>query len=175
MDEWTECALAAAAGDDASVRVLVELTQPHVWRLCVHLGDRDAADDLTQETFLRAIRSLPSYRGDAPFRVWLFAIARRVVADDIASRQRRRGLDLRMRVRRSEVHHRDHSDLTELKALLGDLDPSRREAFVLTQVLGFSYAEASEICCCPVGTIRSRVARAREDLATAFGDDAHTG
>jgi RNA polymerase sigma-70 factor, ECF subfamily len=48
--------------------------------------------------------------------------------------------------------------------------PERREAFVLTQVAGLSYAEAAEICGCPVGTIRSRVARAREDLVVAHRD-----
>ena len=52
----------------------------------------------------------------------------------------------------------------ELNVLLDQLQPDRREALVLTQVLGLSYAEAAEVCGCPVGTIRSRVARARDDL-----------
>jgi len=51
-----------------------------------------------------------------------------------------------------------------LHALLDELDPDRRLAFVLTQILGYSYAEAADICECPIGTIRSRVARAREAL-----------
>ena len=55
-----------------------------------------------------------------------------------------------------------------LRTLVDDLDADRREAFVLTQVLDLSYAEAAEVCGCPVGTIRSRVARAREDLITAM-------
>ena len=49
--------------------------------------------------------------------------------------------------------------------------PERREAFIATQVLGLSYAEAADVCGCPVGTIRSRVARAREDLVTAYRQD----
>ncbi len=55
-----------------------------------------------------------------------------------------------------------------LRALVDALDTDRREAFVLTQLLDLSYAEAAEVCGCPVGTIRSRVARAREDLVEAM-------
>ena len=53
---------------------------------------------------------------------------------------------------------------TTVDLLLAALDPDRRAAFVLTQLLGCSYAEAAQVCDCPIGTIRSRVARAREDL-----------
>ncbi len=55
--------------------------------------------------------------------------------------------------------------------LVRRLEGDRREAFVLTQLLGLSYAEAAEVAGCPVGTIRSRVARARADLVTALGED----
>lgn len=54
-----------------------------------------------------------------------------------------------------------------LRRLVDALDPDRRDAFVLTQLLGLTYAEAADVCGCPVGTIRSRVARAREDLVAA--------
>ena len=60
-----------------------------------------------------------------------------------------------------------------LAQLVAALDPDRHEAFVLTQVLDLSYAEAAQVCGCPVGTIRSRVARAREDLVRALGDGAN--
>jgi RNA polymerase sigma-70 factor (ECF subfamily) len=55
--------------------------------------------------------------------------------------------------------------------LLARLDPDRREAFVLTQLLGLPYAEAAQVAGCPIGTIRSRVARARADLVDAFAED----
>lgn len=58
----------------------------------------------------------------------------------------------------------DDSGASDLEALLAGLDTDRRSAFVLTQIVGCSYEEAAEICGCPVGTIRSRVARARADL-----------
>jgi RNA polymerase sigma-70 factor (ECF subfamily) len=60
-----------------------------------------------------------------------------------------------------------------LSELIKTLDDDRREAFVLTQHLGLSYAEAANVCDCPVGTIRSRVARARNDLLTLMGETGH--
>ncbi|MEU4634049.1 sigma factor-like helix-turn-helix DNA-binding protein, partial [Micromonospora chalcea] len=66
---------------------------------------------------------------------------------------------------------RGGDDGVVLRGLIAALAPDRREAFVATQVLGLSYAEAAEVCGCPVGTIRSRVARAREDLAAAWSGD----
>ena len=63
MDELTRLALAAAAGDRVALDRFVRATQADVWRLCAHLGDRDRADDLTQETYLRAFRSLPGFPG----------------------------------------------------------------------------------------------------------------
>lgn len=62
----------------------------------------------------------------------------------------------------------DPSEELALQALLKSLDPDRREAFVLTQLLGLTYEEAAQVCGCPVGTIRSRVARARTKLITSL-------
>jgi RNA polymerase sigma-70 factor (ECF subfamily) len=62
----------------------------------------------------------------------------------------------------------DHAGSVAVRALIADLETERREAFVLTQVLGLSYAEAADVCSCPVGTIRSRVARARADLVAGL-------
>lgn len=143
----------------------VSATWRDVWRLCAHLGDLDRADDLAQETYLRVLRSLRSFRGESSVRPWLFSIVRRVVADDIAARQRRR---------REPVGDArdvpDHQGGVELAMLLEALDSDRRAAFVLTQLLGYPYAEAAQMCGCPVGTIRSRVARAREDLVGMLGE-----
>lgn len=166
MDEWTRLALAARVSRDRSaVEAFVRATQDDVWRLCAHLGDLERADDLTQETYVRVLRSLPRFRGDAPVRSWLFSIVRRVVADDIAARQWRRrhhrDLDARTVL---EPESPDHQGAVTLEQLLAALDPDRRAAFVLTQLLGYSYAEAAQAGGVPIGTIRSRVARAREVL-----------
>ena len=160
----TLLAIAARAGDRRALDALVVATQRDVWRLCAVLGRRGEADDLTQETYLRAIRALPAYREEAPAAAWLLAIARRVCADDLRRTERRRRLVERLRldaVASSTLPPRSAGTM----ALLETIDPERREAFAITQILGFSYLEAAQIVGCPVGTIRSRVARARLELA----------
>jgi RNA polymerase sigma-70 factor (ECF subfamily) len=173
VDEWTRLALAARGGADRhALEDFVRATQDDVWRLCAHLGDRERADDLTQESYVRVLRSLRAFRGDAPVRSWLFRIVRRVVADDIASRQRRRRQDADLRGGSVDTESPDHQGSVTLEHLLGCLDPERRAAFVLTQLLGYSYAEAAEACSVPIGTIRSRVARARGVLVELVGEPA---
>ncbi len=132
-------------------------------RLCAHLVDAQSADDLAQETYLRAVRQLSQFRGEGTVRSWLFTIARRTCASEIAARQRRRDTSLDLAVT-SRSSGSDHTLQVELAMLLEALDPDRRAAFVLTQILGCSYEETAQICGCPIGTIRSRVARARDDL-----------
>jgi RNA polymerase sigma-70 factor (ECF subfamily) len=134
-----------------------------VWRACAALVDHAAADDLTQDTFLRAVRSLPGYRGDATPMRWLLTIARRVCAEEIARRQRARATVTRLKVA-SPCEHYEPMGLSELADGLNQLSSERREAFVLTAIAGLSYAEAAAVCGCPIGTIRSRVARARTQL-----------
>ena len=70
----------------------------------------------------------------------------------------------------AESGQRDESGRIVLDALVAGLDRDRREAFVLTQMLGLTYAEAAEVCGCEVGTIRSRVARGRAQLVAAVSD-----
>lgn len=154
---------AAVNGDNHALGELVRRTQPVVWRVCAILGSSGEVEDLVQETYLRAMRSLTSYRGDAPVQAWLLSIARNVCADHVRRRTRQNRLIDRLRAERTE---RLEEPTTALEDLVQSLDTERREAFVLTQVCGLSYAEAAEVVDCPIGTIRSRVARARADLFT---------
>lgn len=171
MDELTDLAFAARAGDGGALATLVRRTQADVWRLCAHLVDAAAADDLTQECFERAIGALPRYEGRAPVRTWLLAIARRTCMDELRRRTRRRNLVARVTAQRPDATTHDPAGGVALDALLAGLDDDRRQAFVLTQILGLPYAEAAAVCECPVGTIRSRVARARDQLAAAVADE----
>jgi RNA polymerase sigma-70 factor (ECF subfamily) len=151
---------AAAEGDDPALAELVRRTQPDVWRLCALLGSAGAEDDLAQETYLRALRALPSYRGEAPVRAWLLAIARHVCADDVRRRERQRRLARRL----AHERHDPGPAPSGTEALVLALDPDRRDAFVLTQILGLTYEETAAALGCPIGTVRSRLARARADL-----------
>jgi RNA polymerase sigma-70 factor, ECF subfamily len=178
MDELARITADAAEGDPLAAAALVRATQSDVWRLCAALGDRQSADDLTQETYLRAFGSLHRFEGRSSLRTWLLSIARRVCADAVRSRRRRRLTLVREDAELEALGSGDDADRVGEGAAVADLlarlDPDRREAFVLTQLLGLPYAEAAEVAGCPVGTIRSRVARARADLVEALGDEAAT-
>ena len=178
VDDLDRLAAAAVDGDPLAAAALVRATQSDVWRLCAALGDRQSADDLTQETYLRAFGSLHRFEGRSSLRTWLLSIARRVCADAVRSRRRRRLTLVREDAELEALTTGDGADRVGQGAAVSDLlarlAPDRREAFVLTQLLGLPYAEAAEVAGCPVGTIRSRVARARADLVAALGDEAAT-
>ncbi len=139
----------------------VRATQGDVWRFTAALVDAGTADDLTQETYLRAFRGLGEFAGRSSARTWLLAIARHVCADHIRTVQRRRRLAERVPAPEAVP---DPAGLVGTLALVRELPEERREAFVLTQLVGLSYEEAAAACGVPVGTIRSRVARARTHL-----------
>jgi RNA polymerase sigma-70 factor, ECF subfamily len=164
VDDLAALAADAASGDPLAAAALVRATQSDVWRLCSNLGSRATAEDLTQETYARAFASLHRFAGRSSARTWLLSIARRVCADAVRAAVRDRGVPADERRATG-----DHAESVALRAMLTALDVERREAFVLTQLVGLSYAEAADVCNCPVGTIRSRVARARSDLVDAFG------
>jgi RNA polymerase sigma-70 factor, ECF subfamily len=159
----------AARGDRDAFAELCQGIHHDVWRYCWSLtGDRHLADDATQETFLRATTAIRRFRGDAPVRVWFVVLARRSVGA-ILERHKRTPIPA------EPVHLpvRDATGFVDLGQLIGELTADARQAFVLTQMLGFSYADAATAMGCPVGTIRSRVFRAKVALVDAY-TDAHT-
>ncbi|MFJ6746659.1 MULTISPECIES: sigma-70 family RNA polymerase sigma factor [unclassified Streptomyces] len=169
-EQLTRWALAARGGDPDAVERFIRATHRDVWRFVAHLsGDTHSADDLAQETFLRALTSLPGFAGRSSARTWLLSIARRVVID------RYRSAAARPRIAdvnnwQAVAEHRQPKGLPgfddglALNELLNTLDGERREAFILTQLVGMPYADAAAAVGCPIGTVRSRVARARADL-----------
>lgn len=172
----TAWALTARGGDPEAVEKFVGALHRDVRRFVAYLSaDPQAADDLAQDTFLRALGSLHRFEGRSSARVWLLSIARRAVIDnyryasvrprladvddwqDAAERAQERGLP-------------GFDDGIALAELLSALPAERREAFVLTRLVGLPYAEAAELSGCPVGTVRSRVARARAALVDLLED-----
>lgn len=166
MDRLTRLLLDAQRGDRDALEQFVVATHRDVLDLCRYLGDRDNADDLAQETYRRAVASLHRYRADGPAKHWLLTIARRTCVDATRRRSRRRRLHRRV----AELAVDEHvvpapvTDRPEIDELLHQLDDDRRAAFVLTQLNGFQYHEAADLLGVPIGTVRSRVARAREQL-----------
>jgi RNA polymerase sigma-70 factor (ECF subfamily) len=171
MRDLDQLARDARGGDRGALDDFIIAAYPDVRRLCGVLVDDAAADDLAQDTFIRVLRSLHRFRGDASARTWTLTIARNTCADEIRSRlrQRRRHDELLAR-RTAEVQVESATGQLEVADLIRRLDPDRREAYVLTQMLGLSYREAADVCACPPGTIHSRVARARDDLIRAYYD-----
>jgi RNA polymerase sigma-70 factor (ECF subfamily) len=165
VDALTRLALAARDGDESALDRLVEGSYEQVWRLCSKLVDAQCADDLAQDVFLRAVRALPRFRGESSARTWLFTIARNACMDELRTRIRLRRRDELLGAHLSRVDATgDAGQEFVVTDVLARLTPERKEAFVLTQMLGLSYDEAANVCGCPIGTIRSRVARARADL-----------
>jgi len=156
-------AVAARDGDDRSLAELIRELQPKVWQMCVALGSPVDPADLSQETFVRMIRGLRGFRGESGVETWVLAIARRACADSIRRLQRQRRLVRRLSATYVEETS-SSADSTLIFDMLARIPDERREAFVLTQIVGVDYETAAEIIGCSVGTIRSRVARARADL-----------
>ena len=167
MSDEEQLLRAAAAGDRVALATFVRVTQDQVYRLCSYLGGGSEVGDLVQETYLRALRSMPRFEGRSSARTWLLVIARRVCADAVRAAKRRRSFEAIWR--REDVAH-DPADGIHAALLVRALAPDRREAFVLTQIVGLPYAEAAKVAGVPIGTIRSRVARARQDLQSQWGE-----
>ncbi len=163
VDLLTRLALQARAGDTRALGRFVEAGYHEVWRFCASLTEANAADDLCQEVFARAVKALPNFRGESSARTWLLSIARHTCADELRVRSRRRRQET-CAAGTEQATVVDPSGDVALADLIGQLESDRRTAFVLTQVLGLSYAEAARVCDCAIGTIRSRVARARAEL-----------
>jgi RNA polymerase sigma-70 factor (ECF subfamily) len=168
VDTLTQLAVAARDGNRVALAAFVQQSQADIWRFCSYLLGAPAADDAAQETFERTIGSLRTFRGEVSAKTWLLAIARRTCADVIRRSTRRRYLFERASRQAIETSA-PLGGTAEVDALLDVLDEPRRQAFVLTQLLGLSYDEAADVCGCPIGTIRSRVARARAALVDAVG------
>ena len=157
---------AAQSGDRGALSALIAQIEPDIRRLVLLLGDADATDDLVQDAMERIISGLDRFRGDGPFLNWVRQITRWTCADSARRRARRRHRDARLArdTVTAETPVAESSGATELGELIEGLDGDRRDAFIATQILGLSYAEAAAVLDCPIGTVRSRVARARVDL-----------
>lgn len=128
--------------------------------------DRPTAEDVTQEAFIHAFRSLGRFRGTSKFSTWLFRITRNCAVDAIRRRERERRRDRAAAPEPEPV--RDPSLRTAIDQAVEGLPSDLREAFVLIEVLGLSYREAAVVLGVMAGTLKSRMHRARRLLVTAL-------
>ena len=153
---------------DAAFRDELLAALPHLRAFARGLSGRaDFADDLVQEAAIKAWTARDRYTPGTNMRAWTFAILRNHYLSEL--RRSRRQTDLeegaaeRMLVMEADQEGPLH--ISDMEAALQQLSPERREAVLLIGASGFSYEEAAEIAGCPIGTMKSRVARARADLA----------
>ncbi|HYY08762.1 MAG TPA: sigma-70 family RNA polymerase sigma factor [Actinomycetota bacterium] len=156
----------ARRGDLLAFEELVRLYQADAFRFAWHLTrDRPLAEDVTQEAFLRAFRFLGGFRGDRKFGSWLFSIVRNCAMDALRRQRRSQPWDEETMPRTVA----DPSARAELDAALRTISAEHRETFLLVEVFGLSYQETADVQGVAVGTVKSRMFRAREALCKAIG------
>jgi RNA polymerase sigma-70 factor, ECF subfamily len=130
-------------------------------------GSADRADDLVQEALVKAWSNLDSYEVGTNMRAWLFTILRNAFYSELRKRRREvEDADGAMAARlATHPVQSGHMDFQDFRIALEQLPPDQREALILIGASGMSYEEAANICDCAVGTVKSRVNRARTRLA----------
>jgi RNA polymerase sigma-70 factor (ECF subfamily) len=165
----------ARRGDPVAFESLVRSFQGDVWRLWFHLlGNSAMADDVTQDAFVRAFRFLHRYRGDSKFSTWLFSIARNCALDEVRRNQRRRKVTDIIEAQPERAPVRTELGI-EVREAVTSLPLQLREPLVMIDILGLSYAEVAETMGIPVGTVKSRVHRARDTVARVLTDEIQEG
>ncbi len=175
VDPDRELVERARAGERSAFDLLVARYQRRLLRLVLRLlRDQAEAEDVVQETFLRAYRALPRFRGDAAFYTWLYRIALNGARNAIL-RRRQRGAPqgvtpAQLAAPVGEVGTPESMLLSKqvmqtVDAAMEALPLELRTAIVLREIEGLSYEEIAQIMECPLGTVRSRIFRAREAIA----------
>lgn len=154
---------------DPATRDAVLATIPSLRAFAISLcGNVDRADDLVQETMLRALANISSFQPGTNMSAWLFTILRNLFRSEY--RKRRREVEdadgSYADSLKSQPEQNSRVEFEEFRTALAKLPQDQREALILVGASGFSYEEAAEICGCAVGTIKSRVNRARGRLAS---------
>ncbi len=166
-------------GDRRAFDVLVLRYQQKVLKLIMrYVRDTMEAEDIAQEAFIKAYRALPTFRGDSAFYTWLYRIAINTAKNSLVSKKRRPidyDLDLQdpeqyaLQARMTDGETPEHLVLTDeiretVNGAMAELPEDLRTAIVLREIDGLSYEEIAASMDCPVGTVRSRIFRAREAI-----------
>jgi len=172
-------------GDVRAFEMLVVKYQRRIERLIGRMvRDVDLVQDIAQETFIRAYRALPQFRGESAFYTWLYRIAVNTAKKQLVDLKRDLLVTESARAGRDEdgdETSRVENELTDgetpeslfasrqiagaVNSAIEDLSEDLRQAIVLREIEGLSYEEIAEAMACPIGTVRSRIFRAREAIA----------
>ena len=171
-------------GDKGALDLLVLKYQHKIVNLVMrYVRDPELALDITQEAFIKAYRALPRFRGDSAFYTWMYRIAVNTAKNHLAA-QRRRPMDVELDLQDPEQYDL-HAKLTEtdtpegltlgnelkeiVERAIAALPEDLRTAIILRELEGMSYEEIAQTMDCPVGTVRSRIFRARDAIGKKVG------
>ncbi|WP_306574384.1 RNA polymerase sigma factor RpoE [Oligella urethralis] len=171
----------AQAGEKRAFELLVSKYQRRILRLLGRiLYNQSDVEDVAQETFLKAYRALPKFRNESAFYTWLYRIAVNTARNHLSSKQNQLFVSDQLESQDGETfslldnltdgetpetHMHNREILEALQAALDDLPEQLRQAIVLRELEGLSYEEIADVMDCPVGTVRSRIFRAREAIS----------
>ena len=173
-------------GDANAFETLVLEYEKNVYNIALRMtGNSEDAADMTQEAFIKAYNSLQSFRGDSKFSVWLYRIVSNVCLDFLRSKNRRPTVSLSVKDDDGEDAQLDVADESQSPELLLDrkltrdsvrrgldsLPPDYRQILLLREIQGLSYDEIAQALSLEVGTVKSRIFRARKRLCTFLIDD----
>lgn len=173
-------------GDANAFETLVLEYEKNVYNIALRMtGSSEDAADMTQEAFIKAYNSLQSFRGDSKFSVWLYRIVSNVCLDFLRSKNRRPTVSLSVEDDDGEDAQLDVADESQSPELLLDrkltrdsvrrgldsLPPDYRQILLLREIQGLSYDEIAQALSLEVGTVKSRIFRARKRLCTFLIDD----
>lgn len=169
-------------GDQEAFEELIFKYQHKVYSLAYrYMGNEEDASDMAQEAVLRAYRSLRSFKGDSSFSTWLYRITTNVCLDELRRRKRSVhiiSLDEPLATADGEEMEREITDTSpavdvvyeqkelarQLEALIATLKPDHKTVIILRDIMDLTYEEIAEVLQCSVGTVKSRISRAREIL-----------
>jgi len=172
-------------GDKGAFDLLVLKYEQKIINLVMrYVRDPEQALDISQEAFIKAYRALPRFRGDSAFYTWLYRIAVNTAKNYLAA-QRRRPMDIELDLQDPEQYGL-HAKLKEtdtpeglslshelqetLERAIDALPDDLRTAIILRELDGMSYEEIAQTMDCPVGTVRSRIFRARDAIGKKVGN-----
>ena len=171
-------------GDKGAFDLLVLKYQHKIVNLVMrYVRDPELALDITQEAFIKAYRALPNFRGDSAFYTWMYRIAVNTAKNHLAA-QRRRPMDIELDLQDPDQYDL-HAKLKEtdtpegvtlsrelqetVEKAIAALPDDLRTAIILRELEGMSYEEIAQTMDCPVGTVRSRIFRARDAISKKVG------
>ena len=165
----------AAGGDESSFRILLERYKNKIFALCFrYLGNYEDAEDAAQETVIKIYRALPGFSHRSAFSTWVYSIAKNTCLDMIKKKKTDTEsideLDFMLGDARQDTEGDAlrNDDIRRLREIINSLPRENREILILREVDGFSYEEISEVLGIPLGTVKSRLARAKTAVCERF-------